>query len=73
MNTEYYIKIIKIIKKESLTSKFHVYVMVLAVYPPDYGSVTLNSPEHSSATTPSLGKLSSSLPVLDAFTFTRNC
>ena len=45
--------------------------MVLLVNPPDHGSAKLNSTEHKSATAPSLGKLTSSLPELDAFTFAR--
>ena len=45
---------------------------MLIVYPPDHGRATLNSPEHSSATAPSLGKPSNNLPVHGAFTFTRN-
>ena len=39
-------------------------VVVLIVYTPhlDYVGATLNSPDHSSVNTPSLGKLLSSLP-----------
>ena len=50
-----------------------VVVVVLLVDPPDHGSATLKLPEHSSITTPSLGKLLSSLPVTDVFIFAKNC
>ena len=36
------------------------------------GGYSLTITEHSSVTAPSLGKLSSSLPVPDTFTFARN-
>ena len=48
-------------------------MVILVVYPLNHSSATLNSPEHSSSTAPSLGKLSSRLSVQDAYTFARNC
>ena len=50
-----------------------VTIVVLVVYPLEHSSATLNSPEDSSVTAPTLGKLSSSLPVQYAFIFARNC
>ena len=45
---------------------------VLVVNPPDQGSATVNLQTYTAVTTPSLGKLTSSLPVLDTFIFARN-
>ena len=51
---------INILQTCAYTIDFLVVLVVLVLYPPDHGSALLNSPEQSSVTAPSLGKLSSS-------------